>query len=490
MFFSDIVFNGSEPLYMQIKTQLVNMIDNGMLVEGSKLPSTRELSEILGVSRNSCMHAYEMLEDDGYIKVVKGKGAFASSSFKRKGLKWEIDWNTKISKFGKMAIDLDIVKNEASTKKNMISFKSIAPDEKLFNLEQIRRDFLNSISFQGEILFNYGYARGYKPLIDYLKGYMENKGVVLIDKEIIITNGFTEGFDISLSALTSIGDCVLCENPTHNTAIKLMRLHGLEIHGVDIDKGVINTKQLKEKLDKNNMKLIYLTPSYHNPTGTVMSADKRKEVYELCKSYNIPIIEDGFNEELLYSSSHVSSISALASEDNSVIYIGSFSKILFPGIRIGWIVADRILIDSLESVKRSRNIHSSVVDQAFLYEYLRSGDYEIYLKKARKYYREKYKFIISCAEKYLSCCKVYGEGGLHIFLELQNIDARVLLEMVMKRGVIFMPGDIFYVDGRGKDTLRLGFSRLEYNDIEKGIKIIGECISKLYNIHLTSTEYI
>lgn len=479
MLFSEVNFNSSEPLYMQIRAQLIKMIDNGMLVEGSKLPSTRELSEILGISRNSCMHAYEKLEDDGYIIVVKGKGAFVSSSFKNKGLKWEIDWNTKLSKIGKMAVELDIVKSEPVTEKNMISFKSIAPDEKLFNLDQVRRDFLNVISFQGEKLFNYGYAKGYKPLIDYLKGYMANKGVDLLDKDIIITNGFTEGFDITLSALTTEGESVLCENPTHNTAIKLMKLHGLEIHGVDIEQGVINTKQLKEKLNKNKMKLIYLTPSYHNPTGTVMPANMRKEVYELCKNYNIPIIEDGFNEELLYSSSHVSSILALASQDNSIIYIGSFSKILFPGLRIGWIVADKTLINTLESIKRSRNIHSSVIDQAFLYEYLRSGDYEIYLKRVRKYYREKYKFVINCTEKYLTYCKVYGEGGLHIFLELQNIDARELLEMVMKRGVIFMPGDIFYVDEKGKNTLRLGFSRLEYNEIEEGIKIIGDCICKL-----------
>lgn len=479
MFFSGTKFNSSEALYMQIKAHLVKMIEENMLVEGSKLPSTRELSENIGVSRNSCMHAYEMLEDEGYIKVVKGKGAYVSNSFNKKKRKWEIDWDTKITVYGKKALELDIVKNEPVTKKNMISFKSIAPDEKLFNLEQIRRDFLNSISLQGEKIFNYGYAKGYKPLIDYLKEYMKHKGVDLLNKEIIITNGFTEGFDITLSALANEGDSVLCENPTHNTAIKLMKLHGLNIHGVDIELGCINTRQLNDKLANNKFKLIYLIPSYHNPTGTVMPAGKRKEVYELCRNYNIPIIEDGFNEELLYSSSHVASISALALEDNSVIYIGSFSKILFPGIRIGWIVADKVLVDSLESIKRSMNIHSSVLDQAFLYEFLKSGDYDIYLKKARKFYKEKYKFAITCAEKYLSFCKVYGEGGLHIFIELFNIDARMLLDMAMEKGVIFMPGDIFYVDGKGQNTLRLGFSRLDFNNIEKGIKIIGECIKKL-----------
>ncbi|ERI91539.1 transcriptional regulator, GntR family [Clostridiales bacterium oral taxon 876 str. F0540] len=479
MLLSEFKLKGGEPIYKQIKNEIIRMIEEGFLIEGSKLPSTREVSELLKISRNSCIHAYELLEDEEYIQIIKGKGAFVSHKFKKNGPKWQVDWNKKTSVFGNTAVDLDIVKNEAVTAKNMISFKSIAPDEKLFDLEEIKRNFLNSVSVHGERLFNYGYAKGYKPLIDYLKIYMENKGVNFKDKDILITNGFTEAFDIILSALTAKGDTVICENPTHNTAIKLMKLHELNIIGVDMEQGVINTLKLKEKLENNEVKLIYLIPSYHNPTGAVMSANKRKEIYEICKAYNIPIIEDGFNEELLYSSSHVSSIAALAGEDNSVIYAASFSKILFPGIRVGWIAGDEKLIDVLESVKRSRNIHNSVLDQAFLYEYLKNGDFESYLKKARKYYRDKYKFAVKCSEKYLSCCRVYGDGGLHIFLELPHIDSRKLLDEAMKNNVIFMPGDIFYVDDIKKNTFRLGFSRLEYHDIEKGFKIIGECIKKL-----------
>lgn len=480
MLFSEINLDGEKPIYKQVAKELVRMIEEGMLVEGSKLPSTRELSDILNISRNSSIHAYEKLEDEGYIQIVKGRGAFVSHKFKALASKWQIPWDEKVNSYGKMAADLDIVKREASTQKGMISFKSIAPDEKLFNLEQIKRDILNIIHLEGERLFNYGYAQGYLPLIEYLKRYMENKGLSLKDKDIIITNGFTEGFDIVLSSLTDKGDKVMCENPTHNTAIKLMRLHSLELIGVDIEQGILDTEELEEKLCNNKVKLIYLTPSYHNPTGTVMSAKKRVEVYEICKRYNVPIIEDGFNEELLYSSSHVSSLAALAGEDNSVIYIGSFSKILFPGIRVGWIVADKGLINIFESIKRSKNIHNSVLDQAFLYEYLRSGDYETYLKKAHKHYREKYKFIVQCAEKYLENCKIYGEGGLHIFVELKDMDARKLLEKTLNRGVIFMAGDVFYIYNKGKNTLRLGFSRLSFQEIEKGIKVIGECLKEMF----------
>jgi DNA-binding transcriptional MocR family regulator len=210
-----------------------------------------------------------------------------------------------------------------------------------------------------------------------------------------------------------------------------------------------------------------------------MSANKRKEIYELCKSYKVPIVEDGFNEELLYSSSHLSPISALAGEDNSVIYIKSFSKILFPGIRVGWILADKNLISIMESVKRSRNIHSSVLDQAFLYEFMRSGDFETYMKKARRYYGDKYKIAVNCAKENFTDCKVYGEGGLHIFVEMRDINARELLEASMKKGVIFMPGDVFHVDGKGKNTFRLGFSRVDLEGIRKGFETIGECMKAI-----------
>lgn len=479
MFLLDIDLESKEPIYKQIVDQIIRMIEEGTLTSGSKLPSTRELSLILKLSRNSCIHAYEELEAKEYISIIKGKGAFVSNVQKHLNRGWNIAWEKQCSDYASRAVELDIIKSEPVTKKGMISFKSIAPDEKLFDLEQVRRNFLNGIALEGEKLLNYGYAKGYRPLIEYLEIYLKDKGICLEGKDILITNGFTEAFDIILASITKPLDSIICENPTHNTAIKIIKLHELNIASVSMENGEINVEELEKALSSGNNKLVYLIPSYHNPMGTVMSASKRKEVYELCKKYNTPIVEDGFNEELLYSSSHVSSIAAVAGMDNGVIYLGSFSKVLFPGIRVGWIVADKGLIEVLESVKRSRNIHTSVLDQMLLYQFLKSGDFELYMKKTRKFYREKYEFSIECSKRYLPHSKIYGEGGLYIFIELVDIDSRVLLKRAMEKGVIFMPGDIFFVNEKGRNTFRLGFSRLSLNDIEKGIKIIGKCIEDI-----------
>lgn len=478
--FTDISLTEDRPLYLQIRDYIKRMILRGILGQGQKLPSTRELSSTLGVSRNTIIIAYEFLEDEGFIEIIKGKGTYVSAIHIDYQNVWKMDWNSKLTPQARMANELDIVKHEAKWQKGMISFKSIAPDDKLFDIDDFKRSFLNRFSLEGEKLLNYGYAQGYKPLIDYLLHYMANKGVDTKGKDILITNGFTEGFNIVLTGLAMPGDYILCENPTHNTAIKIMKLHSQKIIGIDMEEDGINLAKLEKTLSNNPISIGFLIPSYHNPTGIVMSPEKRIKVLDIFARYKVPIIEDGFNEELKYSGSHLSPLAGLCGDGNSIIYIGSLSKVLFPGLRIGWILGDKELISKLESLKRSRDIHTSFLDQAILYEYLVTGNLEKYLKKARRVYGEKYDFALKCAKKYIPHRRIYGEGGLHIFIELrEDIDAREILNKCIKRNVIFMPGDIFYTDERGANTFRLGFARSTFDEIEKGFNIIGNIIKEM-----------
>ena len=481
MLFSDLTINDKEPIYVQIKKYLEEMIAKGLLPHNSKLPSTRELSLILKVSRNSIISAYEELKSEGIIYSVSGKGTFVNSENTIIESHWKLDYKNFENDYMKISNDMDIMKNEVRWKAGQISFKSISPDGELFDMEELKKSFLNRFNLEGHKLLNYGYAQGYKPLIDYLHGYMNKKGVNTYGKDILMVNGFTEGLNLIISTLTNKGDYILCENPTHNTSIKIMKSHGLNIIPVDMNENGLDFDDLKKKLKqyKDKIRFSYITPSYHNPTGIVMSPENRYKFYNLMKKNNIPIIEDGFNEELLYSSSHIFPICSLDNNSNGVIYIGSFSKILVPGLRIGWILCDKDLITRLESVKRSTNIHVSFLDQGILYDYLQNGAFEKYIKKTRKFYGDKFNFAKECVKKYIKTEHIIGDGGLHLFLELKNIDTRNLLEKCYKKDVIFMPGDLFYIDNKGKNTLRLGLSRLSDMDIEKGIKIIGETIDEL-----------
>lgn len=477
--FEGLKLDTSRPAYLQVRDYIKGLILQGMLQPGIKLPSTRELSGVLGLSRNTVIQAYHYLEDDGFIEMAPGQGAFVAKVEIKRGPAQEIPWTERLSETGRLAVDLDIEKKELKWERGMIAFKSIAPDGSLFEVEEFKKAFLNRFSIEGEKLLNYGYAKGYRPLIFYLMEYMRNKGVDLNGKDILITNGFTEGFNLVLTAVTKPGDRVVCENPTHNTAIKIMRLKGLSITGVDLRENGVDPADLEAVLSREEARIGYLIPSYHNPTGIVMSPEKRLEIMRVFERHRVPVIEDGFNEELRYSGSHVAPLIALAGRGNGIVYLGSLSKILFPGLRIGWIMADAGLINYLESLKRSWNIHSSFLDQAVLYEYLQSGQFERYLKKARKLYKERHEEAVRLAKELIPSKRIWGAGGLHIFIELERPIARQVLAESYRQGVIFMPGDIFYTDGGGQNAFRLGISRVTREEMAKGFRIIGEVVRRL-----------
>lgn len=482
--YTDLKLDGRKPAYLQIKDYLKELILKGILRSGSRLPATRELGSVLKVSRNTVILAYQYLEDDGFIRIVKNQGAFVApvdvapkKATSRDGLR--LDWSQRLTDLARLATELDIEKKELKWRRGMISFKSIAPDGSLFETGEFKKAFLNRLALEGQPLLNYGYAKGYKPFIEYLFDYMSSKGVNPAGKELLITNGFTEAFNLVLSALTRPGDAIICENPTHNTALKIMKLHGLDITGIPLCDDGIDPVKLEQTLAQRNFRLGYVIPSYHNPTGIVMPLEKRLAVLDSFTRHQVPLLEDGFNEELKFSGSHVAPLLALGGTGNSLIYLGSFSKVLFPGLRIGWIMCDAELISYLESMKRSANIHTSALDQALLYEYLQGGHFETYLKKVRRVYKERYERAVELATEFIPCKKIWGQGGLHIFIELEKMDAREVLAACYNRGVVFMPGDIFFTDGGGRNTFRLGIGRVRPEEMETGFRIIGEVIRSM-----------
>ncbi|PAD78985.1 PLP-dependent aminotransferase family protein [Paenibacillus campinasensis] len=477
--YSDFKLASDRPAYIQVKDYMKRLMMTGAIQGDQKLPSTRELSALLHVSRNTVLSAYADLEDEGYIYAVKGRGHFAVPSSRDSEAKpqgGQLDWGARLNDYARLAEAHDLMKHGIRAPKGAIMFTSIAPDEKLFDLPNVRRAFLDRMAMEGEVLLNYGYAKGYKPLIEYLAAYMENKGVDMEGKDLLITSGFTEGLNLVLSVLNKESGRILCENPTHHTAIKNFKMHGYDIAGVDMEPDGISLEKLELALSQGSYDAAYLVPSYHNPTGIVMSQQKRLEALRLLGKAQIPVIEDGFNEELRYSGAHIAPLAACVGEgNNSLIYLGSFSKILFPGIRVGWVLADRTLIDVLESVKRARSIHTSTLDQSLLYQYLYNGNFEKYLKRVKAVYKRKYELATQCCEASIPMKRLSGDGGLHLFVEFDpGFRTRELLEVCSAQGVVFTPGDIFFTDGGGHHTLRLGFSRVSEDDIVKGIRIIGE----------------
>ncbi|RJG26987.1 PLP-dependent aminotransferase family protein [Paenibacillus thiaminolyticus] len=478
--FNDFKLVDGRPASVQVKDYIKELIYKGILRADQKLPSTREFASLWQLSRNTVMTAYRELEDEGLIHSVAGKGSYVAQEVVPAVDGARLEWKDMIGACARTAEELDLMKHGVRWEKGMISFTSIAPDEKLFDLDNVKRAFLDRMSLEGEILLNYGYAKGYKPLIDYLMRYMETKGVDLTGKDLLVTNGFTEGLDLVLSAVHKPHRRVLCENPTHHTALKLFKMHGMEITGIPMQEDGLELEDLERALIRQSFDLAYLIPSYHNPTGIVMSPEKRMEALRLFGDYRIPVIEDGFNEELRYSGSHVAPLIACGGSGNNVVYIGSYSKVLFPGIRVGWVLADRELIDYLESMKRARSIHTSTLDQAILFQYLHNGNFEKYIKRARNAYKRKYELAVQWCREHIPFARLSGYGGLHLFIELhESLAARDVLSACVRQGVVFTPGDIFHTDGSGTNTFRLGFSRVSEGELEAGIATIGQMVRQL-----------
>lgn len=254
MIFSNLTINKESPIYLQIKNHIIESIKKGDLKKGSKLPSTRESCRILNVSRNSVIAAYEELESENIIITKRGIGTFVMAENKNESEGYKIDYTLLTNNYANTLLSHDIIKNELPYKKGMISFKSIAPESSLFNLDDFKRSFLDSFSFEGTNLLNYGYAQGYKPLIDYFIDYMKDKGVNTNSKDILITNGFTEALHIILSSMTEKNDIIICERPTHNTSIKIMKSLGLKIIQINMDNDGMIIKELEEALKNNNVK--------------------------------------------------------------------------------------------------------------------------------------------------------------------------------------------------------------------------------------------
>lgn len=194
MIFSNLNINKDEPIYIQIERHIKQGIKNGELKKDSKLPSTREVSKFLNISRNSVISAYEELESIGVITTKRGIGTFISIESENESYEYNVDFSKRINNYGATLKKFDIIKSELPYKKGMISFKSISPESHLFNLDDFKRSLLDAWTYEEANLLNYGYAKGYKPLIDYFLDYMRDKRVDTNNKDILVTNGFTEAF--------------------------------------------------------------------------------------------------------------------------------------------------------------------------------------------------------------------------------------------------------------------------------------------------------
>ena len=330
----------------------------------------------------------------------------------------------------------------------------------------------------------YSVTEGYTPLRNHLKQYLNEKyGIGTQTDDLIITSGAQQIMDLATKSLCNEGDVVITEAPSFIGSLNTFRSYNAKLVGVPIESDGINTDILEEKLQtEKNVKFIYLIPNFQNPSGVTMSFEKRKKVYELAKKYGVLILEDNPYGDLRYYGEDIPSIKSL-DRDGIVIYSGSFSKVLSPGIRVGFCVAPSPIIQKMVVCKQGEDVHTNIWSQMVAYEFMTKYDFEGHLEMLRNLYREKAKFMMDLLDKHLTPYVTYDkiDGGLFIMCKLPDeIDMPSFCKEAVLRKVCVVPGNAFLTDENEEcHTFRVNFSTPTNEQLEKGVTILGKLVKEL-----------
>ncbi len=357
---------------------------------------------------------------------------------------------------------------------DVISFAGGLPNPLSFPTEEIREAALCVLSEDGKNVLQYAVSEGYLPLREYLAKRYSEKGISVQPDEILITNGSQQGLDLCGKVFLNKGDKVLLEAPSYLGAIQAFSAYQPEFLSVPLLEDGVDTTLLSEILWEQDIKLFYGIPNFQNPTGTSYSDEKRKKVAELLKQRSTLFIEDDPYGEIKFSGEPLPPIKKYLPEQT--ILLGSFSKIIAPGLRMGWVVAKKEFIEKMIVAKQASDLHSNFLSQRIIHRLLTDYDMDWHILKIKNMYKIQKDHMIDMIRKYFPEEIQYTnpEGGMFIWLTLPTyMDAYEILEEASTLKVAFVPGKSFFVNEKGHNTIRLNFSNSQAAETEEGIKKDG-----------------
>ncbi|MBO5410674.1 MAG: PLP-dependent aminotransferase family protein [Clostridia bacterium] len=358
-----------------------------------------------------------------------------------------------------------------------------APDA--FPVDDVKKIVADVLENQPILALQYGITEGYAPLVDELtKLANEHYGVGTADDKLIVVSGAQQVMSLLCHCFINSGDTIICEEPAFIGALNCFRSHGAKLVGVPLTDGGMDLDILEEKLrTEKNVKFIYTIPNFQNPAGSTMSLAKRKAVYELAKKYGVLILEDNPYGDLRVSGEAVPAIKSF-DDEGLVVYSGSFSKIVAPGIRVGFVLANAEIIAKMTVAKQTQDVHTPMLSQLIVYKWLTECDYKAHIAKIVEIYTRKLNLLCDCIDKELSDFLTYErpEGGLFVWAKLNDgIDMLDFCKKASAAGVSVVPGNAFLADGDAPCRyIRMNFSTPSDEGIVKGVSILGE-VARNYN---------
>lgn len=373
---------------------------------------------------------------------------------------------------------------KATNGPEMIAFAGGSPSVDAFPCDEVKILANEILSEKPVSALVYGVSEGYEPLRKTVKEWLKTRENVGTDDDtVVITAGGTQVMDIATRVLTTEGDTIICEEPSFIGSLNCFRSHGCNIVGVPIEDDGMNIDELQNVIKNNkNAKFIYTIPNFQNPGGTTMSFEKRKKLYELAKENDLVILEDNPYGNLRVEGEDVPPIKSL-DKDGIVIYAGSFSKILAPGLRVAYAVVPNEIAGAFIIGKQVSDVHTGVLNQMIVSRWFDEYDVNAHIEKIREIYKHKLNLMCDCLDEY---CKdfisyVKPQGGLFIWAKLpDDVDMTQYVNKLISKKVAVVPGTAFMIDdSKPCHYIRLNFSTPSDDDIIKGVKIMGE-IAKEY----------
>ncbi len=365
-------------------------------------------------------------------------------------------------------------------KPGIISFAGGAPDPALFPKKEFAEIAKEILENQGNVALQYGVTEGYAPLREWTKNRLVSQGVITDSDDVIIVSGGQQGIDLATKSLINPGDGIICEEPSFIGGLNCFRSFNAELYGVPVLSDGIDTKELEETLKAHpNVKLLYTISTFQNPSGITISLEKRKKILELAEKYDFLIYEDNPYGELRFSGEEVPTFKSM-DKDGRVIYFGSFSKILAPGMRLGFTSAPAPLLERMIICKQTEDVHTNVLSQMIAYEFVTRYSIDEHIAKLRAAYGKKCKLMMDCMDKYfpVSVEHTCPEGGLFLYCTMPDgYDSKELMKRALDKNVAFVPGTSCMIDDKATySTFRMNYSTASEEDIEKGIKALGEVL--------------
>ena len=374
---------------------------------------------------------------------------------------------------------------QAAADPKIISFAGGLPAPELFPVKEMKAAVDKVFEEHGQEAMQYGAAKGVTALREVIQQHVKKKENVDSELDnVLVTTGSEQALDLVGKAFVDPGDTVLVEQPTYLCALDVFRSYGANFASVEMDEDGMKMDALEEALKANpNTKLIYTVPNFQNPTGRTMTEERRKQLAELAEKYDVYVLEDNPYGEIRFAGQHVPAVKSF-DKSGHVLYMSTFSKTLAPGFRLGWLVADKNVVNKLTVLKQSADLHTDNLAQFAVDKFFADNDVDAHVKEISALYGKRKDLMLEGIKKYFPEGVKYTdpEGGMFLWVEVPGVDDTVeLFKECLEHDVAFVPGDPFFADGVQPGAFRLNYSNMKEDQIEVGLKRLGAALTAAVN---------